>query len=150
AALTEVESTLATRNLVEARSAQMVSQLKQFLVVDMKGPVRASTVTARPCEGEDLKSAINRLRDDLDTAQRDLAAAKAATPTRAELEQQLREHVQSLIDDGRPQLRIDKGKLLVTYPDVTQFSSTGVFSAPSGSASRLFAALDPDRLYDYL
>jgi hypothetical protein len=97
-----------------------------------------------------LKAAILRLRAELSTAQADLAAAKSASPTRAELEQQLREHVQSLIDGGRPRLNIDNGRLVVSYPDQVLFSGSGVYSAPSGSASKLFAALDPDRFYDYL
>jgi hypothetical protein len=149
AALDAVEEQLSARNAAQGRADQIVSQLKQFLVLELRGRIRAASVTA-PRNGEDIKAAIMRVRAELGTAHADLASAKTTTPTRAELEQQLKKHVQSLVTAGRPSLNIDNGRLVVTYPDQVMFSGSGVYSAPSGSASKLFAAIDPDRMYDYL
>jgi hypothetical protein len=147
AALDAVEEQLSARNAVQGRADQMVAQLKQFLATT-RGPIRAASITARPRQNEDVKAAITRVRADIGEAQRDLAAAKTAPPTRAEIEKQLSDAVQQLMNEGCPRWTLDSNnRVQIFWPDTSQFSSTGNYSAPSGGASRLLAYLFPDAMF---
>jgi hypothetical protein len=148
AALDAVEEQMGARNAVQGRADQIVAQLKQFLATT-RGPIRAcASITAQPRNGEDIKAAITRVRADIGTAQRDLAAAKAAPPTKAEIEKQLSDAVQQLMNEGCPRWTLDSNnRVQIFWPDTTAFSSTGTYSAPSGGASKLLAYLFPDAVF---
>jgi hypothetical protein len=147
AALDAVEEQLGARNAVQGRADQIVAQLKQFLATT-RGPIRAASITARPRHGEDAKAAVLRIRAELAEAHNNLATAKAAPPTRQEIEKQLSDHIQQLMNQGVPRWTLDAdGKVIINWPDTTQFSSTGTYSAPSGGASKLLCYLFPDQCF---
>jgi hypothetical protein len=146
AAYDAVDQQLSARNDGKARADQMVAQLQHFLVGQASGPVQLAGVASSMRKGEGLQAAIDRVRNELSKAQSALASVKAAVSTRAEIEQQLHDYINSLREHG-PHWTLEGNKVVVHSPDMTQFSGTGVFSAPSGSAIKLFAALLPDQLY---
>jgi hypothetical protein len=148
AALAEVDTALGLRNQQQAKAAQIVAQLRHFLTVEMRGPIRATNSRATPRKGESLQDAILRVRSELGTAQTELAQVKAAPPTRAEIEQQLIDHIQQLKNQGVPRWTLDSNnKVIVHWPDTSEFSVTGTFPAPSGGASRLLCHLFPDAMF---
>jgi hypothetical protein len=148
AALDEIEAALSARNADQARTQQTVARIKQFLTVEMRGPIRAAKIRNPLRKGESLSDAIVRVRDQLNAAQNELAAVKATPPTRTEIEQQLHDHIQELKNQGVPRWTLDSNnRIQIAWPDTTSFSTTGVFPAPSGGATRLLAHLFPDTLY---
>ena len=108
-------------------------------------------VAAEPRKGETLSAALLRVRGEIGAAKGELAMVLAAPPPMNEIRQQVRDLVGKLAHEGKPRISVEGGKVEIMLPDVTQFAGAGqVFSAPSGSASRLWAAINPDGFYDWI
>jgi hypothetical protein len=150
AAMAEIETSLDAHNQAQARAQQTVAQLRQFLIAQTSGPVRVAGIASSRRKGEGLQDAIVRVRQELSTAQAELAQVKATPPTKIEITQQITDQINALREYA-PRWTLDaNNKLVIAWPDTPQFSATGTFNAPSGSASKLLAWMFPDQLFALL
>src|SRR5262249_5551291 len=107
---------------------------------------------AQPRSGESLPQAIERTRTEIYRLRSELHAAQSAPPPADEVRAALRAHVETLARSGKPGVRFAPDcKLDLFAADVTQVAAPGgAFTAPSGSASKLFAAFFPERYLELL
>jgi hypothetical protein len=146
--LEQIKAERSKRNSVRSNTEQVLAQLNVHIPALAAQRLRAATTVAQPEKGETLANAILRVRSEIKQARGDLYQLKAAPLPRAEIEQQIRAHVQQLVRDGTPRLDLRGGAVKVYWPDKAGFSATG--SAPAGAASALFAWLFPQQVYEML
>jgi hypothetical protein len=153
--LARLERQRSQRNSVRANTDATVSRLTNFVGLLVGG---AGTVTwpprgvrpnggAHPGEGETLADAILRIRTELATVQREMAAVRALPPAAAEVRAAVKAEVERKAAAGQPRVAFDGAKVSVAWPDVMLYATPGAaLSAPSGSASDFVAWLFKDQL----
>jgi hypothetical protein len=143
------------RDSVRANAEQILAQLRyNFLAAEnhIFPQVRACTrPAAHPRDGEDLRAAILRVRNDISRVQGELVRTKQAPCTADEAKAAVIAEITRLAAIGKPQLRIeDGGKIVITFADQQQFAAPGTaLVAPSGSASALLCWLFPDQIIQH-
>jgi hypothetical protein len=142
------------RESVRANTEQILAQLKyNFLSAeDFAFPqVRAySGPPAHPRDGEDLTAAITRVRRDISRVQGELTRVKQAPLTPDEAKDQVIAEINRLAQQGKPQLRIDAGKITIWFPDQQLHAAPGTaLVAPSGSASAMLCWLFTDKIIQH-
>jgi hypothetical protein len=74
---------------------------------------------ARPREGEDLGSAVLRVRTELGVVQREIAAVRALPPTASEVKALVRAEIEQKAASGQPRIELAAdGKIKLHWPDV--------------------------------
>jgi hypothetical protein len=151
--LDRLERERSRRNGARANTEQVVSRLDNFILQLFSGasdaaPPRWPAKVPGPRAGESLADALIRLRREINIAQGELRQVKTAPPPASEIKAALVAEVDRMAGDGRPSWRIDDGgRVVVHWPDVQPYAAPGgALSAPSGSASRMLAALFGDQL----
>ncbi len=100
-----------------------------------------------PREGESLSDAILRLRHEIGMARGELQQIKTAPPPAAEIKAALVAEVDRMAAEGKPRVSIDGGRIAIHWPDVQPYAVSGAaLAAPSGSGSKMLAALFGDQL----
>jgi hypothetical protein len=123
---------------------QTISSLREVFLLGgrLTWPVHEVRIEARPEAGEDLPTAILRVRRELAAAQGELHAVRDAPATLEELGIQIIEEVERKAARGRPQVVVKASKLTLMWPDVISFAPRGtVLSAPMGAASDMLCWL---------
>jgi hypothetical protein len=140
------------RNGVRANTEQVVSRLDNFILQlfsgasDAAAPRWPATVPGARA-GESIADALVRLRHEINIAQGELLRVKTAPPPSSEIKAALVAEVDRMAAEGRPRVSVDGGKVALHWPDVQPYAVPGAaLSAPSGSASRMLAALFPEQL----
>jgi hypothetical protein len=133
----------------EQVQSQLSSWITGYLFADQTrhpGPIRDfGPVPVELQEGESLADAIIRIRSEISSVRTELASLAAAAPTRAECEAAIHSFVARLASEGRPVFRAEAGKINITLPDEQLYALPGQgLMAPSLSASRLLAAMNPE------
>jgi hypothetical protein len=159
--LTEFSAELASlgderskRNAARGNAEQTLSQLNNFigrLFLDGTPRLRSVAVEASPRDGESLADAILRTRAAIRAAQAALLAVKDAPLPPDEIKRALTAAIDRMAAEGGPQLDLVGGKVVIRWPDVSEFAgANAAFAAPSGGASKLMAWLWRDRLIEAL
>jgi hypothetical protein len=150
--LDRLERERARRNSVRANTEQVVSRLNNFIMQLFSGASDAAAPpwpanVPGPRDGESVSDAILRLRRDIAVAQGELRRVQTAPPPASEIRAVLVAEVDRMADEGRPHVAVDGGRVRVQWPDVMLYAGSGAaLSAPSGSASKMLAALFPAEL----
>jgi hypothetical protein len=134
----------ATRQATKQNLDQTISTLRDVFLLGGKltFPVHEVHVDARPREGEDLKQAIMRTRDEISAAQGELRALRNAAGTLEELGVQVLREVERKASRGRPRVNTSGSKLTISWPDViTLGPRDAVIGAPQGAASDMLCWL---------
>jgi hypothetical protein len=117
---------------------QTISSLREVFLLGGKltWPVHAVHVDARPQEGEDLPTAILRVRREISVAQGELRAARAAPGDLEELGVEVLMEIERKAQRGRPRVNINAGKVSINWPDTVALGPRNtVIGAPQGAAS---------------
>jgi hypothetical protein len=145
--LDKLERERSRRNSARANTEQVCSRLDNFLLQffsgasDIAAPSWPPAVAA-PRDGESIGDALLRLRYEISTAQGELRRVRAAPPPASEIKAALVAEVDRMASDGAPRIAIDGGRVTIHWPDLQMYAVPGAaLSAPSGSASKLLAAL---------
>ena len=100
-----------------------------------------------PRDGESVGDALLRLRQEISIAQGEVRRARMAPPPVSEIKAAIAAEIERLADGGTPRITIDSGRVTIHWPDVMMYAVPGAaLSAPSGSASKMLAALFPAEL----
>jgi hypothetical protein len=150
--LDKLERERSKRNSVRANTEQVVSRIDNFVMQFFSGaddvvvpPWPTSVPGAR--DGESVGDALLRLRYEIGTAQGGLAQVRTAPPPASEIRAALAAEVDRMAGGGAPRVVIDAGRVSIYWPDVMMYATPGAaLSAPSGSASKMLAALFPEQL----
>jgi hypothetical protein len=155
--LDRLERERSRRNSVRANTEQIVSRLDNFIMQffsgasDIEPPQWPTANVPGPREGESLTDALLRLRHEISIAQGEGRRVQVAPLPASEVRAALVAEVDRMARDGAPHISVDAGRVVVHWPDVQLYAAPGAgLSAPSGSASRLLAALFGDQLKDLL
>jgi hypothetical protein len=150
--LDRLERERSRRNGVRANVEQVVSRLNNFIgelfsgTVDVERPPWPNEVPTQR-DGESIGDALMRLRHEINIAQGELQRLRAAPPPASEIKAAIAAEVDRMAGDGTPHVTVAAGKVTVHWPDQQLYASPGsALSAPSGSASKLLAALFPEQL----
>jgi hypothetical protein len=138
----------AKRRGAHGQAAQTVVRLDAFLLNGVP-PCRACTVMARPQDGESLQQAITRVRAAIDIAQREVRTVRSAPLPAATIASSIRDQIRELAAAGMPHVTIGGGDMppRIEWPDGPQLGALG---AASLGATKLFAAMFPERLEEVL
>jgi hypothetical protein len=134
----------ATRQATKQNLDQTISALREVFLLGgrITWPVREVHVDARPRDGEDLKAAILRTRDEISVALSELRALRNAAGTLEELGVQILHEVERKAARGRPRVTVNAGKVGIAWPDVIALGPRdAVIGAPQGAASDQFCWL---------
>src|SRR6516165_3842759 len=134
----------ATRQATKQNLDQTISALREVFLLGgrITWPVREVHVDARPREGEDLKAAILRTRDEISVAQSELHALRNAAGTLEELGVQVLREVERKAARGRPRVNVNAGKVSIAWPDVITLGPRDqVIGAPQAAASDMLCWL---------
>jgi hypothetical protein len=144
AQLQRIDRERAVRQATKQNLDQTISTLREVFLLGGKltFPVHEVHVDARPQNGEDLKAAILRTRDEISAAQSELAAVKRALGTIEELGVELLMQLSRKAAAGRPRINVNAGKMSIGWPDVINLAPKGTaLSAPMGSCSDMLCWL---------
>jgi hypothetical protein len=133
----------ATRQAMKANCDQVLASLRDvFLLTKITWPLHEVRIDARPQDGQDLKAAILRTRDEISAAQGELRALRNAAGTLEELGVQVLREVERKAARGRPRLNVNAGKVSISWCDMIAFAPRDtVIGAPQGAASDLLCWL---------
>jgi hypothetical protein len=133
----------ATRQATKANCDQVLAGLRDiFLLTKISWPLHEVRIDARPRDGEDLKQAILRTRNEISAAQSELRALRNATGTLEELGVQVLREIEAKAARGRPRVNVNAGKVSIAWPDVINLAPKGTaLSAPMGSCSDILCWL---------
>ena len=140
------------RNSHRGNTEQVVSRLNDFVMrlfsgVDDASAPRWPAKVPGPRDGESLSDAILRLRHEIGMARGELQQIKTAPPPAAEIKAALVAEVDRMAAEGKPRVSIDGGRIAIHWPDVQPYAVSGAaLAAPSGSGSKMLAALFGDQL----
>jgi hypothetical protein len=150
--LDRAQDALNKRNGIRGNAEQIVSQLKyNFLAAEnCQGPWGCRAYAgppAKPREGESLVDAILRTRGEISQVQGYLIGVKSVPPTADEIKAAVVAEVNKLAKEGTPTFSFDGGKVKINWPDVQLYGPPNQgLAAPSGSASKEFCWLFPDKV----
>jgi hypothetical protein len=150
--LDRLERERSRRNAARANTDQVVSRLNNAIMQHYSGADDASmppwpTDVPAARDGESVGDAILRLRHEIGIARGELQRIKTAPPPAGEIRAAIEADVDRMAAEGQPNVVVDAGRVRVIWPDVMLYAVPGqAMSAPSGSASRMLAALFGDQL----
>ena len=143
------------RNAMRGNCEAVISGLNTAIMtaVGQDKPIHGVpvTVSATPKKGETIGDAVLRVRGEIMRVRAELIALKEAPLPASEVKARVIGEIDRLANQGCPRLDLREGKVKVHWPDVVEFAGPGqVFSAPSGSASKLACWLFRDQLIERL
>lgn len=141
------------RNGVRRNCEQVLAQIRDVFLPNIN-PLKVHAVEiAAPTlqEGEDLASAILRLRREIYGINNQLQLLKTTHLPASEIKAALVAQVDAMVQAGCPRVDIGNGAVSIAWPDVSMFAAPGtVLTAPNGSASKLLAWMFRDQLIEKL
>jgi hypothetical protein len=150
--LDRLERERSRRNSARSNTEQVVSRLDNFIMQLFSGasddaPPPWPAAVPGPHEGELLIDALLRVRHEIGVAWGELQQIKTAPPPASEIRAALVGEVDRMAAEGRPHVAINGGEVTLHWPDVQVYAVPGgALSAPSGSASKMLAALFPEQI----
>ncbi len=151
--LDRLERERSRRNGVRANTEQVCSRLDNFILQLFSGASDAAAPrwpakVPGPRAGESVTDALLRVRREINVVQGELRRVKTAPPPAVEIKAALVAEVDRMAAEGKPHVSIDGGgRVVVHWPDVQPYAVSGAaLAAPSGSASKMLAALFGDQL----
>lgn len=145
------------RNAARANAEQVLAQLQPFVMALTDVDRRHQVGRLRPVteanyklkKGETIIDAVERLRSEIGRIQSEIGRLRQAPLPPNEIKNKIRYEVDKLAQAGAPTLRVDGGKVNLTFPDMVLFSE-GAKMAPEKSATQLMAWMFRDELLDRL